>query len=133
MSGDNRSVGFAGVLNLIFARRRRWFSFIENVVLTGLLQFLATRSHSWALWILWFVSVMFLIAPIGSAPIDGLSWLIDRFPWTRIGNHPRVITAPAMTAMALIVSLALLLFCQYTAFQIANVIAFVADSHAALH
>jgi hypothetical protein len=132
MSNGNQSVGFARILDLMFAYRRRWFSFIENIMLTGLLQYLAGHSHSWVFWLLWFVSAMFLIEPIARATIDGLRWVIDIVPWARIETLPRVITYPAIAVAGLTVPSALLM-CQYTAFQIANVIATVANSHAALH
>jgi hypothetical protein len=102
-------------------------------MLTGLLQYLAWPFHSWPLFSLWLVSIVFLIAPIVRAVFEGLGAAFDKLPWTRIESLPRVITYPAMVVVSLTVTTALLFVVNYTTFQLTNVIGAVARSHVTLH
>jgi len=126
---DNRSVGFAGILDWVCAHPRWWFAFIEKLMLTGLLEYLAWHYRSWVFLGLWAVSVVFLVAPIVRGVIEGVRAAIETLPWAQIEGLPRVITYPAVVVLGLTVPMVMLVMVDYTMSQIARVIGVIAKSH----
>lgn len=133
MSINNRSVGFAGIVDWVCSHRRWWFSFVESVVLTGLLQYSAWHFRTWPLFTLWVVSVFFLVAPIVRTVFEAFRVALDRLPWHRIETLPRIISYPAMVVFGLTIPMVTLIVADYTTLQIANVIDGIAKSHVVLH
>jgi hypothetical protein len=116
-------------LDWVCTHRREWFSFIENLMLVGLLQGLAALFHSPILHGLWFVSLVFLLVPVVRGIVRLTGALMESLPWARIETLPRLISFPAVTTFSLILAVALVVVGDYTAFQIGKVAEAIAKSH----